>query len=72
MLEIDLKCSLGQLSNDEKKDRYNGEGKFNENPENKANNLEGKVNKIEKKFDIWRKKSAQTIQEKNPEKKMKY
>lgn len=60
------------MINDDKKDRYNGEGKFNQNPENKANNIEGKVNKTDKKFNMWRKKSTQTIQEKNPEKKMKY
>lgn len=57
------------MINDDKKDRYNGEGKFNQNPENKANNIEGKVNKTDKKFNMWRKKSTQTIQEKNPEKK---
>lgn len=57
------------MINDDKKDRYNGEGKFNQNPENKANNIEGKVNKTDKKFNMWRKKSTQTIQEENPEKK---
>lgn len=69
MLEKDLKCSLGKLINDDKKDRYNGEGKFNQNPKNKAKNIEGKVNKTDKKFNMWRKKTTQIIQEKNPEKK---
>lgn len=69
MLEKDLKCSLGKLINGDKKDRYNGEGKFNQNPENKAKNIEGKVNKTDKKFNMWRKKTAQTIQEKKTRKK---
>lgn len=70
MLEKYLKCSLRKLINDyKKKDRYNGEGKFNQNPENKANNIDGKINKIDKKFDMWRKKSTQIIQQKNPDKK---
>lgn len=73
MLEKDLKCSLGKLINDDKKDRYNGEGKFNQNPENKAKNIEGKVNKTDKKFNMWRKKnSTNNTGEKPRKKKMKY
>lgn len=67
MLEKYLKFSLRKLINDDKKDRYNGEGKFNQNPENKANNIDGKIKRIDKMFDMWRKKSTQTIQEKNPD-----
>lgn len=73
MLEKDLKCSLGKLINDDKKDRYNGEGKFNQNPENKAKNIEGKVNKTDKKFNMWRKKKQhKQYRRKTQKKKMKY
>lgn len=57
------------MINDDKKDRYNGEGKFNQNPENKANNIEGKVNKTDKKFNMWRKKINTNNTGENPEKK---
>lgn len=68
ILEEDLKNLLGKLINDDKNDRYKCEGKFNQSPEKKVNNLKGKVNKIDKKVDLWRKKQN----EEKLRKKLKY
>lgn len=69
MLEKDLKCSLGKLINDDKKDRYNGEGKFNQNPENKAKIQREKSTKLIRSLTCGEKKQHKQYKRKTQKKK---